>query len=94
MISLGNFGSTVKLAVSTDAATYEGIKPWPFYVVHSNRGVHLKRTTVETGDDATTDDFHMMADNYVRVEIPPGEFLSFVLADAETDGDIYITPAT
>ncbi|AXQ68577.1 hypothetical protein HOU00_gp038 [Caulobacter phage CcrPW] len=94
MISLGNFGNTSKLAVTSDAATFEGVQPWSFFVVHSNRAVHLKRVDVETGDDADTTDFHLMADEYARVEIPPGGFLSFVLATAETDGDIYITPAT
>lgn len=93
MISLGNFGATAKLAVTSTASSYEGVRPWPAYAIHSDRAVHLKRAAIDT-DDATEGDFHLVADGYVRVEITPGEFLSFVLADGESDGSIYITPAT
>lgn len=93
MVLLGNFGATDAIAVTTEAAYFQGERPWSYYVIRSDRIVHLRRS--QTAEDAaTTDDFLLTEGEYVRVEIAEGDWLSFVLAAGETDGTVYITRAT
>lgn len=89
MIQLGNFGATTKVAVTSDAETFEGSRPHTTYTVFSDRAIHIERNT-----DATTNSFPLAEGEYALVAIAEDESLSFILADAETDGFIYITPVT
>jgi hypothetical protein len=93
VVVLGNFGETDAIAVSTDAVFFQGARPWSTFVVRSDRAIHIRRAADDT-DEATTDDFLLTEGQYARVDVAEGEWLSFILADSETDGTVYVTRAS
>jgi hypothetical protein len=93
LVRLGAFEQTVRLPITSDSAVFPGSRGWTRYVVRADRAVHLRRTYVES-EEATQDDFLLVAGEYADIELPEDVFLSVTLSDAETDGSLYITRTT
>jgi hypothetical protein len=91
LLHLGEFGEASKLAITTAAGHLAGRRPWLHYVALSDRNTHLRLTDSDQ-EDATDEDFLLLAGQYAQVAVPDGRYLSFVLDAAETDGTIYVTP--
>lgn len=86
-LNLGSIGPTEAVAVADQAAghKFDCDKAGKFSV-HANRVVH-----VATDVQATESDFRLEDIDYVAVDLQEGQFLSFILADGETAGTVYIT---
>lgn len=89
----GNISKTTKLAVTSVADSFEAERPHNAFIVVSDRNIHVAHSDSATGDvEATTDDLPIFENQHVIFQLLEGEKLSFILADSETDGNIYITP--
>lgn len=88
MLTLGYMGTTTVLPVTSASDSFLATGPAQVFVVKSDRKIHLAHA-----DEATFDDFELLADTYAKVSLEPGSKLSFILADGETDGEIRISGA-
>lgn len=93
MLCLGDFGPTSTRPVTPDPASFRADRPHRRFAVLSDRNIHLRRSDSET-IAPTAEEFLLHEGVYALVDVPPGEFLGYWLAEGEADGVIRITAVT
>lgn len=101
-VRIGSFGKTSKLPATATPATFTQSGPYQRYAVRATVDVHLAHTTganaaflLGQGEpfESGQSDFLLLANETVEIILYEGDVLSFVRdADAESDGEMYITP--
>ena len=89
---VGYIHDTTTLASSDTPVTFECQWPTTAYFVYVDHAVRVRRSSTNDPQDATVDDFPIVAGGQVLMRLYQDEQLSFVLATGETDGHIWVTP--
>lgn len=85
--ALGAFETTTAVDVSTAVVSFSAPALYArTYFLRTERAIHLSRLS-----DASSADLKLAADDTATIELNQGDALSFILADGETDGKVFIT---
>lgn len=89
MFDLGYIGACTHDAITSDAGYFTPTQNYAVILVTSSRKAHIK-IVQDNSSPADNTDFQIQPDTAYRVELQQGDLLSFIAADGETDGDIWI----
>ncbi len=87
-VELGSFGKTTKVDTTSSDAVFTNTSARTRFIVRASVNTHIRLNGV-----ATVDDFLLLEETYAVVLIAPNATLHAIVANGETDGDLFITEA-